>query len=101
MASRSPLLLISNIPTSFVLPKRFLNPLRSLSSEFKSPSKYRTVSTICSSTLGPAIEPSFVICPIINIGISKLLANRISSKVIVLTCVTEPGADDVSSEYSV
>ena len=52
---------ISKTPISLVGPKRFLKPLRILSSWDESPSKYKTVSTICSSTLGPAIEPSFVI----------------------------------------
>ena len=32
-------------------------------------SKYKTVSTICSKTLGPAIFPSFVTCPIIIVVI--------------------------------
>jgi len=56
--------------------------LKILSSLLASPSKYKTVSTICSKILGPAIEPSLVIWPIIKIGILNSFASLISSNVV-------------------
>ena len=44
-------------------------------------SKYRTVSTRCSSTRGPAIVPSFVTCPISITAVPVDLANRTSAAV--------------------
>ena len=60
-----------------------------------------TVSTICSSTLGPATVPSFVTCPTIKIGIPIPFASCISTWVDSLTCETLPGAEDTSSLYIV
>ena len=51
---------ISNIPISCVAPKRFFTVLNNLWDAKRSPSKYNTVSTKCSNTLGPAIAPSLV-----------------------------------------
>ena len=58
--SLSPSELISNTPISLVEPKRFLTPRIILYAACLSPSKYKTVSTICSKTLGPATTPSLV-----------------------------------------
>ena len=62
---------------------------------------YRTVSTICSKTLGPAILPSFVTCPIIIVVIFLDLQIFIILLVISRTWLTLPGAEDISSEYIV
>ena len=97
LAGINPPCVISKIPTSLVEPKRFLKPRSILSSREESPSKYSTTSTICSKILGPAIEPSFVICPIIKIHIFSFFASLISSNVISRTCETEPGADAIFS----
>ena len=59
----SPASVISKRPTSSVLPKRFLMALMMRCEWYRSPSKYRTASTICSMSLGPASCPSFVTCP--------------------------------------
>ena len=50
---------IANV-ISFTDPNLFLMDLIILCVEELSPSKYNTVSTMCSSILGPAIAPSFV-----------------------------------------
>ena len=80
-----PSCLISNIPISFVEPNLFFTPLKILYEKYLSPSKYRTVSTICSKTLGPAILPSFVTCPIIIVVILCPLLILIILAVISLT----------------
>ena len=97
LALISPFSLISKIPTSLVEPNRFLNPRSIRSSRLESPSKYSTTSTMCSKIRGPAIEPSFVIWPMIKTQIFSFLAKRMSSKVISRTCDTEPGAEAIFS----
>ena len=99
--STSPSLFISNTPISFVEPKRFLTPRSILYDSYLSPSKYSTVSTICSKVRGPATAPSFVTCPTIKIDISNLFAICIRTAVASLTCDTLPGADATSSLYIV
>ena len=69
LISTMPSFCISNIPISLVDPNLFLTLLKILYEKYLSPSKYKTVSTICSNTLGPAIFPSFVTCPIIIVDI--------------------------------
>src|SRR6266536_2854808 len=54
---------ISNTPSSLTAPKRFLTARTTRCEWWRSPSKYKTVSTTCSSALGPARLPSFVTCP--------------------------------------
>lgn len=44
---------------SFVEPNLFFTPLSILYEKYLSPSRYSTTSTICSSTLGPAMFPFF------------------------------------------
>ena len=51
---------ISNTPISLAAPKRFLTARRMRNWWPRSPSKYTTASTMCSSTRGPAIWPSLV-----------------------------------------
>src|SRR2546421_662583 len=59
----SPVEPISKIPSSFAGPKRFLIVRTIRCGCCRGPSKYKTVSTMCSRAFGPAIEPSFVMCP--------------------------------------
>ena len=56
---------------------------------------------MCSNTLGPAIFPSFVTCPIITVVIFLSLLNFKILAVISLTWLTLPGAESISSEYIV
>jgi hypothetical protein len=65
---------ISNTPISFVEPKRFLTARRMRKAWPRSPSKYSTVSTICSSTRGPAMAPSLVTWPMRKVGMPVRLA---------------------------
>src|SRR3989338_8232017 len=65
---------ISNMPASEIGPKRFLVVFKTLNKCCESPSKYKTVSTMCSKTLGPATVPSLVTCPTSITGIPVFLA---------------------------
>ena len=58
-----------------------------------SPSKYSTVSTMCSSTRGPASEPSLVTWPTSTMAVPVALAVRVSCAAHSRTCATEPGAE--------
>ena len=58
--SISPACCISNTPISLVEPNLFFTARSILYEANLSPSKYSTVSTICSKTLGPATCPSLV-----------------------------------------
>ena len=60
----SPRSVIANTPSSLTAPKRFLIARTRRKVECVSPSKYSTVSTMCSSTRGPASAPSLVTWPI-------------------------------------
>ena len=82
-------------------PNLFLTLLTILYAALRSPSKYSTVSTICSSTLGPATTPSLVTWPTINIDIPMLFAICIRTEVDSLTWLTLPGAELISSRYIV
>ena len=86
-----------NTPISFVEPNRFFTPRKIRNPWFRSPSKYKTESTMCSNVRGPATFPSFVTCPTIKIAIPYCLATCISLAVTSRTCVTVPGADPTSS----
>ena len=66
-----------------------------------SPSKYSTVSTMCSSTRGPASVPSLVTWPTSTIAVPLALAMRVSCAAHSRTWATEPGAEVSCSEYSV
>ncbi len=59
--------------------------------ELRSPSKWRTTSTTCSRTRGPAMEPSLVTWPTRIVVMSRVLATRISAAATSLTWVTPPG----------
>ena len=58
-------------------------------------SNCNTVSTICSRTLGPAIAPSFVMCPIIIMGIDLSFAYLIKVSALYLV-KTLPGIASIS-----
>ena len=64
----------SKQPTSSAGPKRFFTPRTMRSVECLSPSNDSTTSTRCSSTRGPAIEPSLVTCPTSTTGRPRSLA---------------------------
>ena len=99
--SANPSLHISNTPISLVEPNRFFTARSSRYEACRSPSKYRTVSTICSSTRGPATTPSFVTCPTIKIAIFSRLASCISTLVASRTWLTLPAPELISSQYIV
>ena len=75
---RRPRSVIANTPSSLTAPKRFLKARTSRYEECVSPSKYSTVSTMCSSTRGPASVPSLVTWPIITTDTPVCLASRVS-----------------------
>ena len=56
---------------------------------------------MCSKTLGPAMFPSLVTCPIIIVVIFLDLHTLIICDVISLTWLTLPAAAEISSEYIV
>ncbi len=85
-----PVCTISKTPTSSVAPKRFLVVLKSLKVPNFSPSKYKTVSTICSKVFGPATEPSLVTCPTKKTEKPVLLAIFNNLEVDSLTWPIEP-----------
>jgi hypothetical protein len=60
--------------------------------ECVSPSKYSTVSTMCSSTRGPASAPSLVTWPTSTMQQPLALAARVSCAAHSRTWATEPGA---------
>ena len=66
-----------------------------------SPSKYSTVSTMCSSTRGPASAPSLVTWPTSTMQVPPALAARVRWAAHSRTCATEPGAEVSWSEYTV
>ena len=97
----SPFSVIANTPISLTAPKRFLIARTNRKLEWVSPSKYNTVSTMCSSTRGPANAPSLVTCPTNTIPLPLDLANRVKCAAHSRTCATEPGALVNWSEYTV
>ncbi len=99
--SASPMSVISNTPISSVAPKRFFTPRRMRNWCPRSPSKYSTASTMCSSTRGPAMAPSLVTCPTRTSEKPLDFAIRISSKLHARTCDTVPGALSMLSSHMV
>ena len=88
-----PFSVIANTPISLTAPKRFLIARTRRKLECVSPSKYSTVSTMCSSTRGPASAPSLVTCPTSTMAVPLLLAVRVSCAAHSRTCDTLPGAE--------
>ncbi len=99
--SRRPRPVISNTPISSVGPKRFFIARRMRKCCEPSPSNDSTASTMCSTTRGPAIWPSFVTCPTRMIAAPVFLAKRIRACAEARTCVTVPGADSTVSVHIV
>ncbi len=99
--SFSPSSAISKIPTSSIAPNRFLRVRRILALANRSPSRYRTASTMCSSTLGPAIAPSFVTCPMMIMGMPWVLAAAMRISALWRICPTDPAIPSKSEEESV
>ena len=66
---------ISKTPISGVEPKRFFIALKIRYECPFSPSKYITVSTMCSSDFGPAIAPSLVIWPMSKAGMARFFTS--------------------------
>ena len=60
-----------------------------------------TVSTRCSSVLGPAIAPSFVTCAVITRTLSRSFTQLTSSFAQYLSWFTVPGTIPASAEYTV
>ena len=58
----------------------------------RSPSNWRTQSTRCSSTRGPASAPSFVTCPTSTIATDRFFATRASRPATSRTWPTDPAA---------
>jgi len=83
---------IAKTPISLTAPKRFLMARTRRKLLCVSPSKYSTVSTMCSSTRGPASAPSLVTWPTSTVAMPRLLATRVSWAAHSRTCATEPGA---------
>ena len=81
----------SKQPTSSTGPNRFFIARSIRKRELRSPSKCSTTSTRCSSTRGPAIEPSLVTWPTSTVVMLRVLATRISAAATSLTWVTPPG----------
>ncbi len=92
---------ISNTPISSVAPKRFFTARRMRNWWPRSPSKYSTASTMCSSTRGPAMAPSLVTWPTSTSAKPADLARRISSNAAARTWATVPGALSMVSSHIV
>ena len=86
----------SKQPTSSTGPNRFFIARTIRNRELRSPSKWSTTSTRCSSTRGPAIEPSLVTWPTSTVVMLRVLATRISAAATSLTWVTPPGTPSTS-----
>ena len=69
--------------------------------ELLSPSNEITASTMCSSTLGPAMPPSLLTCPTMISDVPSALIRPIRAEVHSRTWVTLPGADVAADVYSV
>ena len=97
LTSRRPCSAIANTPISFAAPNRFFTDRRMRKRLPVSLSKYSTVSTMCSSTRGPAICPSFVTWPTSSTAVPLRFAWRTSNAVHSRSCATDPGADSMPS----
>jgi|GEM_PF-3711613 len=87
-----PFSVMANTPISFTAPKRFLMARTKRKLLCVSPSKYSTVSTMCSSTRGPASAPSLVTWPTRMTAMPVALAMRVRWAAHSRTWATEPGA---------
>ena len=92
-----PVCCISYIPSSDVEPNLFFIERRMRYMPCLSPSNCITASTMCSSILGPAIEPSLFIWPISITGTPLVLAYFSKALAHSLIWVMLPGADSAIS----
>ena len=92
-----PCSVISNSPSSLVVPKRCFTARTMRNECRRSPSNEMTVSTTCSSNRGPAMLPSLVTWPTKIIATLRALASCTSRNAHSRTWVTEPGADSTVS----
>ena len=99
--ARSPAPVISKTPSSLTAPKRFFTARTTRCEWCFSPSKYSTVSTMCSSAFGPARLPSFVTWPTRNVGMFCPFAAKSSCVADSRTWPMLPGADWNLSEKTV
>src|SRR5918992_1480878 len=97
--SPSPWSRISNTPASLVEPKRFFSARRVRYVRSRSPSNESTQSTRCSSTRGPASDPSFVTWPTRRVAIPRSFATRMTRPATSRTWPTEPGAPLRAGSY--
>ena len=84
-----------------VEPNRFFADRSRRQELIGSPSMYRTTSTMCSSTRGPAMSPPLVTCPVMTTGTPAPLAHSSRERVHSLICVALPGLEDDPSSDSV
>ena len=68
---------------------------------YRSPSRFRTTSTRCSSVFGPAIVPSLVTCPARITAVPVAFAYAMRRTVASRTCPTLPAAPSSSSTVAV
>ena len=99
--SARPRSVISNTPISSVAPKRFFTARRMRNWWPRSPSKYSTASTMCSSTRGPAMAPSLVTWPTSTSAKFAGLGQPDQLEAAARTCVTVPGALSIASSHMV
>ena len=88
-------------PSSEAGPKRFLRPRRRRFSPWRSPSRKRTTSTMCSSVRGPAMAPSLVTCPTRRMGTPLSFAHSISRATAARTWEGLPGCPGTSWSWRV
>jgi hypothetical protein len=99
--SAMPSPVISKQPTSSVGPNRFFEVRTKRSAVWRSPSKWHTTSTRCSSSRGPAIWPSFVTWPTSSTEICCSFATRIRLAATSRTWAGPPAKPAVSAEATV
>ncbi len=87
----------SKQPTSSVGPYRFFTARSSRSRECRSPSNWHTTSTRCSSSRGPAMEPSLVTWPTSSVVMLRRLAAAMMEAATSRTCDTPPALPSTSA----
>ena len=84
---------MANTPISFTAPKAVFDGAHQAKAGCGCrPRKYSTVSTMCSSTRGPASAPSLVTWPTSTMAVPLALAARVRCAAHSRTWATEPGA---------
>ena len=92
----------STCASTCVRAHRFLVARSIRVADVSSPSRYSTVSTICSSVFGPAMSPPFVTWPTRNTGMPRVCLHTVTSALAhSRTCDTLPGEPDTSASVTV